>query len=100
VDVWAISSRKQVGTLATASCYPAATRLRWLPSKNRVFTDSDVIYLSRIFDWFEEDFAAASGSVVAFLLPFLPPEKIAAARRGKLRVKFLTYDWKLNETKQ
>jgi hypothetical protein len=66
-------------------------------SKNQIFKGKDVIYLSQIFDWFEDDFAAASGSVTNFLIPYLPPEKVAAARSGKLRVKYVKYDWSLND---
>jgi hypothetical protein len=54
--------------------------------------------LSRIFAWFEEDFADRGG-VLAFLLPRLPEEIRAAvaARPGALRVEHFDYDWRLND---
>jgi hypothetical protein len=54
--------------------------------------------LSRIFAWFEEDFAERGG-VLAFLLPRLPAEIRAAlaARPGAVRVEHFDYDWRLND---
>jgi len=52
--------------------------------------------LSPIFDWFDEDFAAAGG-VLAFVSRYLSPE-----RRARLEavddpdVEYLDYDWSLN----
>jgi hypothetical protein len=53
------------------------------------------LWLSRIFDWFEEDFAAAGGPV-AFVRPYLP-EPVRAALPAAPRVRHLDYDWSLND---
>ena len=54
--------------------------------------------LSRIFAWFEADFASRGG-VLAFVLPRLPGEVRAAvaARPGAVRVGHFDYDWRLND---
>ena len=54
--------------------------------------------LSRIFAWFEEDFASRGG-VLAFLLPRLPEAIRAdvAARPDAVRVEHFDYDWRLND---
>ncbi len=53
--------------------------------------------LSKIFEWYADDFVAAAGSVPAFILPYLPP----AAARGVDPARTLwssrDYDWSLNE---
>jgi len=56
------------------------------------------LYLSSIFDWFEGDFEKASGSVVDFVLPYLPEtmKGYVDAHRDELRTKSLDYDWRLN----
>ena len=56
------------------------------------------LLLSRIFAWFEEDFASRGG-VLAFVLPRLPEEIRAAvaAGPGAVRVEHFDYDWRLND---
>jgi len=56
------------------------------------------LLLSRIFDWFEEDFASRGG-VLTFLLPHLPDEIRAqiAAHRDGIRIGYFEYDWRLND---
>jgi hypothetical protein len=55
------------------------------------------IYLSRIFDWFEEDFEAGGG-VLAFVGRYGPGSVSAflEARGGDVDVEKLGYDWNLN----
>ncbi len=47
--------------------------------------------LSPIFDWFAEDFAA-SGGVLAFLSPYLPP-----AEKAWIIADYFEYDWEVND---
>jgi len=49
--------------------------------------NGNTIYISRIFDWFKEDFAA-SGGVAGWL-----PE---GSEKAKRRIVYLDYDWSLN----
>lgn len=56
------------------------------------------IRVSKIFDWFEADFAA-QGGVRAFLAAHLPPSE-AAWLRGPGRdsaIRYFDYDWSLND---
>lgn len=55
------------------------------------------VYLSKIFDWFEEDFEAAGGAL-AFALPYLDEDdrRFVEARRDALNIEYLDYDWRLN----
>jgi hypothetical protein len=58
------------------------------PRRNQ-FGPGDTIKLSSIFKWFGDDFAAAAGSVPAFLRRYHPvPEPV--------RIEYLDYDWTLN----
>lgn len=61
-------------------------------------TDHNV-YVSKIFDWFEEDFERAAGDVVAYVLPLAPGPERAYLRRHRddLDVESLDYDWSLND---
>ncbi len=84
----------------------AAAR-RFIRSRDRVRTEVDsgffstsyILYLSKIFDWYEEDFTAGGKqSVVDFVLRYADPEtaKFIREHRDGLKIKYLPYDWKLN----
>jgi hypothetical protein len=73
---------------------------RWLASSKkglRVDRDSKTLRLSRIFDWFAEDFEPAGG-VLAFVTRYAPaPERSwLEAHAGEVRIRYLPYDWALN----
>ena len=55
--------------------------------------------LSRIFDWFEEDFERGGGDVVSFVLPYAPTVAAGFIRshRDDLDVEHLDYDWSIND---
>jgi hypothetical protein len=63
--------------------------------KNRL--EGDVLFLSPIFDWFEEDFEKKSGSVLSFVAPYFPPEEAKTILSGTIKIKYTSYDWTLNE---
>jgi hypothetical protein len=54
--------------------------------------------LSKIFDWFEEDFEQDGGSVIDFILAHGPADAVAFVTRHRddLDVEHLDYDWSLN----
>jgi len=59
-----------------------------------------VIYLSSIFDWFQTDFGADPAAMLKYVSPYLPTRSARqAANRGTLEVRFLDYDWNLNDQK-
>jgi hypothetical protein len=72
---------------------------RWLadPRKGaRIDRPGHTLHLSRIFDWFAEDF---DGGVLPFVGAHLPSEEAEWLRDqgGDLRVRYLDYDWRLND---
>jgi len=67
------------------------------PTKNRFDRARRVAMLSKIFDWFEEDFVAAAGSVPQFLARYVDDAEVARdLRAGLYRLEYLDYDWSLN----
>jgi len=70
---------------------------RYLNSERGIRIDEakNTLYLSKIFDWFEEDFVGKSGSVLDFIRPYLKEED-AAFLDGNPTIAFLDYDWALN----
>ncbi len=59
------------------------------------------VYLSAIFKWFREDFETRAGSLIDFILPYLPPQDRAVLdrRRNDVSIRFLPYDWSLNDSR-
>lgn len=71
----------------------------WLADPDKgLRVEAGKVRLSKIFDWFAEDFAAAGG-VLAFVRPYLePPVRQALDALGpNPRVVWFDYDWSLND---
>jgi len=61
----------------------------------QIDSEKDILYLSKLFDWFHGDFEFKSGSVQDFIKPYLN-EKTLAFWDKKPKIKYIHYDWSLN----
>jgi len=63
------------------------------PSRNRL--EGNTLYVSKIFDWFKEDF---NGDILGFFLKYAKGDlkEHLAVNKEKIKVKYLDYDWSLN----
>lgn len=61
-------------------------------SRNRFDPKKSTLYLSKIFDWYGDDFVKANGSVIGFVAP-----RLGISPKDVSRTRFLDYDWSLNE---
>lgn len=70
-------------------------------SKNRYVPKENTLYLSSIFDWYGEDFEVTGSSVKRFVADRMTTERgLREAIESKdTQIKFLKYDWKLNDFK-
>ncbi len=67
--------------------------------------ESNTLYLSSIFKWYAGDFTGGStvvaffarGRVVDWLMPHLPEELAATLKQRDPAVRYLDYDWSLND---
>lgn len=68
-------------------------------TRNQFHAESNTLELSKIFDWYEDDFKkdkSCGGSVQAFAAKYIPSgTKIT----DQSKVKYLPYDWQLNLAK-
>jgi hypothetical protein len=65
--------------------------------RNRFDRQQKVAYLSKIFDWFESDFAGTSGSALQFVARYVYDADLARElEAGMYRIDYLNYDWSLN----
>ena len=69
-------------------------------TKNYVDIPNRRIYLSKIFDWYDGDFKHTSGTVLNYVIPYLPEADAAAVRQGDFTIRHTEYDWSLNEWKK
>lgn len=68
--------------------------------RNRIDLNSKTIYVSKIFDWYQGDFAKAAGSLERYLADFIDDDAIKQMLLNKeLKIEFMDYDWSLNEAK-
>lgn len=80
------------------------TRL-FLADRSRNYLDGNTLYISRIFDWYKEDFEQGWGgvdSVAEFLVQFSDALGLSTAQSqalldGDIRIRHLRYDWGLNK---
>lgn len=67
------------------------------PTRNRFDRRERIAYLSKIFDWFEEDFIMSAGSVLQFVAHYVhEADLVRDLTPGVYRIAYLEYDWSLN----
>ena len=70
----------------------------WLtdPTRNKIKTDAKSIELSKIFDWYKDDFVEWGGGIPKVLAKYL---KTGATEQAlsKKKIKYMNYSWDLNE---
>jgi hypothetical protein len=67
------------------------------PTRNRFDRPHRMVYLSKIFEWFDEDFSTNAGSVLAFVARYVDdPDLARALAQDAYRITYLEYDWSLN----
>jgi hypothetical protein len=76
----------------------AMRRLLADPDKGlRIDREREILWLSRIFDWFSDDFEDAGGIVAVARRYASDADRAWLARHPDARVRFLDYDWRLND---
>jgi hypothetical protein len=71
-------------------------------SRNRFHAGKSVLHVSKIFDWYAADFDRHAAGVPAFLASNaqslgLSPGMAIRLRQGRLPLRYLDYNWKLNK---
>lgn len=70
----------------------------------RYDAETNLLYLSKIFEWYEKEFLAyvarqskrADASLLDYLAIYVP-EEASRWRQARPRIRFLSYDWALND---
>ncbi|MFB3095454.1 MAG: DUF547 domain-containing protein, partial [Candidatus Acidiferrales bacterium] len=77
---------------------------RFIRQQENVWMRGDVLFLSKIFDWYEKDFiqqlqreGAANPKLADYVARYLPEDEARRVREQSPRVEFYRYDWSLND---
>jgi hypothetical protein len=65
------------------------------PRGTRINRSKNMLYLSKLFEWYTVDFIAKSGSVMDFIKPYLAPETREFLQQNP-KISYIHYDWALN----
>jgi hypothetical protein len=68
-------------------------------SRNSLDKENEVLYLSSIFKWYEGDFIQKGEKLEEYVARYLNQKDAEFIRNNKVTVKYLDYDWGLNEQK-
>jgi len=67
------------------------------PTRNRFDPERRIAFLSKIFDWYSDDFVNAGGSLQRYLARFTTDAKTEdLLRKDGFEIRFTEYDWNLN----
>ncbi len=71
----------------------------WLndKTKNQVNSKNNVYTVSKIFDWYKDDFEKWGNGVLKVINKFSPKSKNSEAR--KIKIRYMNYNWNLNQAK-
>lgn len=78
-----------------------ANARRYLASPQGLRVDGGTLHVSRILEWYGEDFVARFGKdpARAVVAQFGPPAAAELARKASTPIRFLDYDWSLNDVR-
>lgn len=73
----------------------------WLAdtTRNRFDAQKKRVEISKVFEWFAEDFQKEASSATGWIARFRPSDKGWLIARDKPAVTYLEYDWSLNDVK-
>lgn len=68
-------------------------------SKNYLDKENRILSLSSIFKWYKDDFIQNGEKIEAYIARYLNPDDAEFIRNNKVTIKYLDYNWGLNEQK-
>ena len=92
-----LSSHAYVGESINLQLHDATKLFINDSTRNRFDLDRRIAFLSKIFEWYADDFEAAGGSTQRYLARFVDDAQVQdALRRDEFEIRYLEYDWNLN----
>lgn len=71
----------------------------WLANtaQNRFDAKEKTAHVSKLFEWFGDDFKKDAGSLAKWLAKYAPRQHAGWLAEGAIKIQFQDYDWKLND---
>ena len=69
------------------------------PEQVRINRSKRDVHVSKIFKWYKDDFKEGYDGVADFLADYLPPEDAEYLSSTDIKLRYLDYDWTLNDQK-
>lgn len=66
---------------------------RWF----RFDSTNDIVHLTKLYDWYAQDFTKNAPSVLDYIASYVPVLKTRLEREGQPRIEWIEYDWRLND---
>ena len=86
-EVYTADNIEQLMTENTRRAFNTPRQLR---------VEGSTLYLSKLFDWYEDDYVEEEGSIRAFIEAYAD-DHIIEKIQGTNRIRFIDYDWNLNK---
>ena len=98
----ALRAEAYTGENLEAQLEDSTTKFLSDTQRNRYNSETGALEVSKIFDWYEEDFEKAAGSLAEYLLPYADQLGVPTATRQQMKeddmtIRHLDYDWALNK---
>lgn len=71
-----------------------ADAVRFINNPDKVYYQSPVLYCSKIFQWYQQDFIRMSGSIPQYIQKYLA---LSVPLDATTKIRYLNYDWRLNQ---
>ncbi len=91
-----LRSEAYIGNTLSAQLDDQAKTFLSDSTKNRVDTATKTLHVSKIFDWYGDDFRKNGNTLIGALKPYLP-EDVRDQVGNSYEVEFVSYDWRLNK---
>ena len=92
-----LSSRAYRPESLNSQLHDAAKRFINDPTRNRFDPERRIAFLSKIFEWYADDFVAAGGSLQRYLARFVSDAAVQdVLRKDEFEIRTVDYDWDLN----
>jgi Protein of unknown function, DUF547 len=65
-------------------------------ASNKLDKKANILHLSKIFEWYEDDFKNEYASLISFIRAFITATDSAYLNNKRVSIKYIAYDWKLN----
>jgi hypothetical protein len=88
--------RRQIYTTENIDALMTENTRRALNTHRHLHSDGNILYVSELFEWYEDDYAKEEGSVREFIKAYAD-DHVKEKMDATTRINYIDYDWSLNK---